>query len=219
MKIQQKTLIAKKGFSRKAKLGILGTLLIVIASAALVIAAEIAGLGGTIQNTGKLEPSGFLGSPLVTIQHNSMWNGSIGGQRNDPSQFIIVSEIQWETLYGVGSNTNSFQALNLSAIALYNNGSEVLYPGWQVVGLPSGYAVTCYVAVQITTKAGTNPPQLTWSGGYFWGENNFAAFALRPKDFDQANYYAMVFVLSALETAIPGPMNFQIVFAYSTMPS
>jgi hypothetical protein len=216
MKIKQTTLI-KKGITRRLKLGIFGTLLIVVASAALVIAATTTGLlGGTVDNSGELLPAGAVGSPLVVINHNSMWNGSIGGQRNNASEFVIVNQINWPTLYGA-SNTNSFQALNLSAIAIYNNGSETLYPMWTVIGLPTGYTLSCYVAVQITTTG--TPPQLKWSGGYLWQENDYKAFTLRAKDFDQADYYRMVFVLTALGTAIPGSMNFQIQFAYSTTPS
>jgi hypothetical protein len=217
MKRSQTTLMAKKGFSRKVKLAILGTLLIVIASVALVVAVSTTGLlGGTVDNSGELSPTGAVGSPLVVIQHNSMWNGSIGGQQNNASQFVIVSQIDWPTLYGV-SDTNSFLALNLTAICLWNNGSEVLYPAWQVVGLPTGYVLEAYVAVQITTTG--NPPQLTWLSGYFWAQGDYKAFTLRPKDFQQADYYRMVFVLTALATAIPGPMNFQIQFAYSTTPT
>lgn len=213
MKGKQMTL-AKKGIARKVKLAILGTLLIVIASTALVIAASTTGLlGGTVDNSGELSPAGAVGSPLVVIRHDSMWNGSIGSEHNNASQFVIVSQIEWDTLYGAGSDTNSFQALNHSAIALYNNGTETLYPAWQVVGLPTGYVLNCYVAVSIGI---TIQP---WAGGYLWQENDYKAFALRPKDFNQADYYRMVFVLSALETAIPGPMNFQIQFAYSTTPT
>ena len=215
MKGKQMTL-AKKGMARTVKLALLGTLLIAVASIALVIAASTTGLlGGTIDNSGELSPAGAVGSPLVVIRHNSMWNQSIGSGRNNASQFVIIDNIEWETLYGAGSNTNSFLALNQSAIALYNNGSETLYPAWQVVGLPTGYVLDCYVAVHIPEGA-TQP---TWSGGYFWAENDYKAFTLRPKDFQQADYYRMVFVLSALATAIPGLMNFQIQFAYSTMPT
>lgn len=214
-----------KQMTRKVKLAILGTLLIVIASTALVIAASTTGLlGGTVDNSGELSPAGAVGSPLVVIQHNSMWMGGFylsqetGGQKNDPSEFVIISQIEWQTLYSAGSNTNSFQALNRSAIVLYNNGTETLYPAWTVIGLPTGYTLNCYVAVRVTAT-GTNPPQLTWSGGYFWAENDYKAFTLRSKDFQQSDYYRMVFVLTALATAIPGPMNFQIQFAYSTTPT
>lgn len=213
MKGKQMTL-AKKGIARKVKLAILGGLLLAVISAAFAIAASTTGLfGGTVNNSGELSPAGAVGSPLVIIRHNSMWNGSIGGEQNNASQFIIIDNIEWETLYGAGSNTNSFQALNKSAIALYNNGTETIYPAWHVVGLPTGYTLDCYVAVSIGI---TIQP---WAGGYLWQENDYKAFALRPKDFIQADYYRMVFVLTASATAIPGLMNFQIQFAYSTTPT
>lgn len=210
----QMTLFARKGLTRKVKFCILGTLLIVIASTAFAIAASTTGLfGGSIDNSGELLPGGALGSPLIVIEHRSMWNQSIGSEHNNASQFVIINQIEWGTLYGAGSNTNSFLALNHSAITLYNNSSETLYPAWTVIGLPTGYTLDCYVAVQIGI---TVQP---WAPGYLWQENDYKAFALRPKDFQQADYYRMVFVLSALATAIPGPMNFQIQFAYSTTPT
>jgi hypothetical protein len=204
-----------KQMTRKVKLAILGSLLIVVVSVAFAIAVSTGLLGGTIDNSGELLPGGAVGSPLVVIKHSSMWNGSVGGEHNDPSQFVIVDKIKWATLYGAGSNANSFEALNKSAISLWNNSTGILYPAWTVIGLPTGYTLTCYVAVSIPEMT-TDP---TWSGGYFWSQNDYMAFTLRPQDFNDANYYRMVFVLSALATAIPGPMNFQIQFVYSTTPS
>jgi hypothetical protein len=218
MKGKQMTL-AKKGIARKVKLAILGTLLIVIASTAFAIAASTTGLlGGTIDNSGELSPAGAVGSPLVVIRHNSMWNGSVPemGGHNDPSQFVIIDKIEWTTLYGAGANTNSFITLNKTAISIYNNGSETLYPAWTVIGLPTGYTLNCYVAV---TVQGSQYSQLAWSSGYLWAQNDYNAFVLRSKDFNQADYYRMVFVLTASATAIPGTMNFQIQFAYSTTPT
>jgi hypothetical protein len=196
-------------FSRKRmKLLLIGVALIAVAVCALVYAQSLTSIGLT--NTGSIKPPvSSAESPLMMVRDDSVFVAMQQG--NNESALVPVTEIPWGAMW---DGSDSFHALNLTCIDLYNTNDAPIYPAWTVDKLPTGCTLTALVCVQQDYYYGdgsgihANPP--TFKGGFVWAKNDFNAFYMPAKDMAKTFFYKIVFVLTLSSGAIPQMLNFVI---------
>lgn len=177
----------------------LAVALLAVVTAGLAIAQN--GTGKVLPNTGTLNPTGATGSPLLIVREDSVHNALDHG--NDTELLVEITEIAWGSFYGgsYGVVTDTLKILK-TGISLYNNGTTTMYPAWTTTGLPTNYALKCYLF-----------------DGLEWSPGDYNAFHLPPKDLSWASYYQMYFVLSVTNKAIPQHLAFTINFDFTETPT
>lgn len=197
-------------FSHHRKLLIISAVLVCLAALALLVYAQDLA-PSQLGNTGNIKPQvGSVSSPLEEVTDLSLMKAIADGGNLDDLQ--LITTIPWGNMW---NGSDSFFALNGTAICLVNTGDVNLYPSWTCDKLPTGCTLTAMVSVNTNyPQQGSANMSPSWSGGYKWAPNDANAFYLPPangiKNLQISEALRIVFVLTLSTTAIPQALAFTI---------
>jgi hypothetical protein len=161
---------------------------------------------GQLNNSGSIKPiAGSVSSPLEMVTDVSVMKAvDHGGNLSD---LQMITTIPWGFMW---NGSDSFFALNGTAIDLYNTADVNISPSWSVDKLPTGCTLSALVCVSPNYPLQGSNMAPTWSGGFKWASGDANAFYIPPQSLTYTEFYKIVFVLTLTAGAIPQDLNFVI---------